>query len=99
VESDGSGRAQCWPPRAAAAWRDACARAGFPVRLAALERGTFQRLQALEDAICFRRACLGVPCSDCAALGRECAEPRRDRELIAEYQLAIRQLSLDLTLR
>lgn len=97
--ADGSGPARCWPPRAAAARRHACAHAGFPVRLAALERGTFQRLQALEDAICFRRACLSVPCSGCTAPGWECDEHRRDRELIAEYQLAIRQLSFDLTLR
>lgn len=87
---------RCWPP-AGAAPRVACGPAGFAVRLAPLERGMMQRLQALEDAICFRRVCLSVPCPDCAEPGGACDEHARDRELIAEYQLAIRLLTLDLT--
>jgi hypothetical protein len=52
------------------------------------ERGRFQRLQALEDAIAYRRARVTAPCPCCApaAPGRKCDDHARDLELIAEYQ-------------
>lgn len=95
--TDARARFRYWPPAAVAAPRTGCGGAGFTVRLAPLERGMLQRMQALEDAICFRRVCLSIPCPDCAEPGGECDEHARDSELIAEYQLAIRLLSLDLT--
>lgn len=56
------------------------------------ERGRFQRLQALEDAIAYRRARVTAPCPDCAlaAPGRKCDDHARDLELIAEYQASAR---------
>jgi hypothetical protein len=53
-----------------------------------MERGRFQRLQALEDAIAYRRARVSGPCPHCgpAPLGRKCDDHARDLELIAEYQ-------------
>lgn len=55
--------------------------------------GQFQRLQALEDAIKFRRARLAGPCADCAsAPDDQCDEHGRDAGLIAEYEQAARQL-------
>lgn len=52
-----------------------------------LERGRFQRLQALEDAIAYRRARVSVPCGDCEAAGpdQKCDDHARDLQLIAEY--------------
>ena len=52
------------------------------------ERGRFQRLQALEDAIAYRRARATAPCPHCALAtpGRKCDDHARDLELIAEYQ-------------
>lgn len=51
------------------------------------QRRWFQRLQALEDAIAYRRSRIAVPCPDCRAMGagRKCADHARDLELIAEY--------------
>jgi hypothetical protein len=56
------------------------------------ERGRFQRLQALEDAIAYRRARVTAPCPYCAlaAPGRKCDDHARDLELIAEYQASAR---------
>ena len=63
-----------------------------------LERGRFQRLQALEDAIDYRRARVAAPCPDCAAAapGRKCDDHARDLRLIAEYLQAIQRSDLDL---
>jgi hypothetical protein len=56
------------------------------------ERGRFQRLQALEDAIAYRRARATASCPNCgpAPLGRKCDDHARDLELIAEYQASAR---------
>jgi hypothetical protein len=51
------------------------------------ERARFQQLQALEDAIAYRRARLAVPCPDCgpAETGRKCDDHACDVDLIACY--------------
>jgi hypothetical protein len=51
------------------------------------ERRLFQRLQAFEDAIAYRRARVKAPCRDCAAAGpgQKCDDHVRDLELIVEY--------------
>ena len=61
-----------------------------------LDRGRFQRIQALEDAIAYRRARAAEPCPDCAtaAAGRKCEDHARDLQLIAEYLQAIRRSNL-----
>jgi hypothetical protein len=45
-----------------------------------------QRLQALEDAIAYRRARVTAPCPVCAASGQKCDDHACDLNLIAEYQ-------------
>jgi hypothetical protein len=60
-----------------------------------LNRGQFQRTQALEDAIEYRSARVAAPCPDCAAAGPEkCDDHARDLDLIAEYRQAIRRAKL-----
>lgn len=56
-----------------------------------IDRGRFQRLQALEDAIAYRRARLSAPCAECEAAGpgRKCLDHARDADLIAEYLQAV----------
>ena len=51
------------------------------------ESGWFQRLQAFEDAVAYRRARIALPCPDCEAApsGQKCDDHARDLELIAEY--------------
>jgi hypothetical protein len=51
-------------------------------------RGWFQQLQALEDAIAYRRARAAAPCPDCTADGRRCDDHACDLHLIADYQQA-----------
>jgi hypothetical protein len=62
-----------------------------------IERGWFQHLQALEDAIAYRRARAAAPCPDCTATGRRCDDHACDLQLIATYQqtaiTAIRDMS------
>jgi hypothetical protein len=62
-----------------------------------IERGWFQRLQALEDAIAYRRARAAAPCPDCTPSGRTCDDHTCDLHLIAAYQqtaiAAIQELS------
>jgi hypothetical protein len=54
-------------------------------------RGWFQRLQALEDAIAYRRARVTAQCAACGPpSGRKCEDHARDLELIAEYQQTAR---------
>jgi hypothetical protein len=57
-------------------------------RTGVLEPGWFQRLQALEDAIAYRRARVTAPCPDCqtATTGERCDEHACDIHLIAVYQ-------------
>ena len=45
-----------------------------------------QRLQALEDAIAYRRARVNAPCPDCTADGHMCDDHACDLDLIAAYQ-------------
>jgi hypothetical protein len=52
----------------------------------AVQRGWFQQLQALEDAIAYRRARSTAPCPDCTASGQKCDEHACDLNLIAAYQ-------------
>ena len=49
-------------------------------------RGWFQYLQALEDAIAYRRARTTAPCADCRASGRRCDDHACDLHLITAYQ-------------
>jgi hypothetical protein len=58
-----------------------------------LDRGLFQRMQAFEDAVDYRRARVTAPCRDCgaAAPGEKCDDHSRDLELIAEYREAMRR--------
>jgi hypothetical protein len=51
-------------------------------------RGWFQYLQALEDAIAYRRARAAAPCPDCMASGPACDDHACDLHLIAGYQQA-----------
>jgi hypothetical protein len=51
-----------------------------------IERGWFQHLQALEDAIAYRRARLTAPCPDCTASDQKCDDHACDLNLIAAYQ-------------
>ncbi len=52
----------------------------------AVHQGWFQHLQALEDAIAYRRARASAPCPDCTADGRRCDDHTCDLQLIAAYQ-------------
>jgi hypothetical protein len=52
----------------------------------AVAQGWFQQLQALEDAIAYRRARAAAPCPDCTADGRRCDDHACDLHLIAAYQ-------------
>lgn len=73
---------------------------GEPFRtVGILNRGRFQRIQVLEDAIAFREARIAAPCPDCAAAdpGSRCDDHDRDLELIAGYQRAMRLANLDLS--
>ena len=45
-----------------------------------------QRLQALEDAIAYRRARVTAPCPDCTASGPKCDDHACDLNLIAAYR-------------
>jgi hypothetical protein len=45
-----------------------------------------QQLQALEDAIAYRRARVTAPCPDCAADGQICDDHACDLDLIAAYR-------------
>jgi hypothetical protein len=51
-----------------------------------IERRWFQHLQALEDAIAYRRARITAPCPDCTASGHRCDDHACDLDLIADYQ-------------
>jgi hypothetical protein len=53
-----------------------------------VERGWFQHLQALQDAIAYRRARVTAPCPDCTAIGHRCDDHACDLDLIADYQQA-----------
>jgi hypothetical protein len=70
---------------------------GNATHTAVIERGWFQQLQALEDAIAYRRARAAAPCPDCTATGRTCDDHACDLHLIAAYQqtaiAAIRDVS------
>ena len=63
------------------------------VSAASTSRDRFQRLQALEDAIKYRRARAAEPCGSCDAEpdGR-CDDHGRDIDLIGEYEQAARRL-------
>jgi hypothetical protein len=51
-----------------------------------------QHLQALEDALKFRRARSAAPCADCTtAISGRCDDHGRDIGLIAEYEQTARQ--------
>jgi len=52
----------------------------------AVPQGWFQHLQALEDAIAYRRARAAASCPDCTADGRRCDDHACDLHLIAAYQ-------------
>jgi hypothetical protein len=60
--------------------------AGNEARAGRVQRGWFQQLQALEDAIAYRRARVIAPCPDCTASGRTCDDHACDLNLITAYQ-------------
>jgi hypothetical protein len=62
------------------------ANAGTAAHAGAVHRGWFQHLQALEDAIAYRRARVSAPCPDCTASGQKCDDHACDLNLIAAYQ-------------
>jgi hypothetical protein len=55
-------------------------RAGVP------QRDQFQQLQALDDAIAWRRARITAPCPDCEPDGRRCDDHACDLDLIVAYK-------------
>jgi hypothetical protein len=59
---------------------------GESLVISAAERARFQQLQALEDAIAYRRARLAEPCPDCGVA--RCDDHATDANLIAAYQRA-----------
>jgi len=67
-------------------------------RIGTRTRARFQLLQALEDAIAYRRARVAAPCPDCgsAGAGRRCDEHACDLNLIAAYQRTARAAILGL---
>ena len=59
---------------------------------------SFQRLQALEDAICYRTARLAEPCGSCGPTGEtQCDEHACDVSLIAAYQRSFKDLAGSMT--
>jgi serine/threonine-protein kinase RsbW len=68
--------------------------AGIILRAGAPGPGSHtQHLQALEDALKFRRARSAAPCADCAtAISGKCDDHGRDIGLIAEYERTARRL-------
>jgi hypothetical protein len=61
---------------------------------AVLIRRKLRQMQALEDAIRFRRARAGQACRACGGAGESrCEDHGRDIDLISEYEIALRQLS------
>jgi hypothetical protein len=72
---------------------------GVTARIAVIERGWFQRLQALEDAIAYRRARASGPCPDCTASGHACDDHACDLQLIAAYQQTAIAAILDVSRR
>jgi hypothetical protein len=54
--------------------------------ITATVRAECQRLQALEDAIAYRRARVTAPCPDCTASSQMCDDHACDLDLIAAYQ-------------
>ena len=66
-------------------------------RTGRIQRSLFQQLQALEDAIAYRRARASALCPDCAASSQQCDDHACDLNLIAAYQqtaiAAIRHMS------
>jgi len=65
------------------------ANAGTAAHAGAVHRGWFQHLQALEDAIAYRRARVTAPCPDCTASGQTCDDHACDLNLIAAYQKTV----------
>jgi hypothetical protein len=60
-------------------------------------RGQFQRLQALEDAIAYRRARVTAPCPDCLPGRPKCDDHACDLNLIAAYQQTAIAAILDIS--
>src|SRR5262249_35858572 len=58
------------------------------------DSSSFQRLQALEDAICYRTARLAEPCGACGPTGEtRCDEHACDLSLIAAYHRPFKALA------
>ena len=58
--------------------------------------GRYQRLQAFEDAIRYRRARAAEPCPACGtAAGGRCEDHARDLDLITGYQQAVARADSD----
>jgi hypothetical protein len=67
-------------------------------RPSAAGRASFQRLQALDDAIAYRRARVAAPCPDCdpAPGGRKCDDHACDLMLIADYHRAAQVIDAEI---
>ncbi len=57
-------------------------------------RARFQHLQAVEDAIAYRRARVAAPCADCGQVpgGGRCDDHACDLDLMAAYELTARAI-------
>jgi hypothetical protein len=73
--------------------------AGNEAHIGRIQRGWFQQLQALEDAIAYRRARVTAPCPDCTASDRTCDDHACDLNLIADYQQTAMAAILDVPSR
>jgi hypothetical protein len=67
--------------------------------IGAPQRDRFQQLQALDDAIAWRRARLAISCPDCGPVpeGQKCDDHACDLDLIAAYQQRAIAISLELS--
>ena len=72
---------------------------GHAERTRVIERAWFQHLQALDDAIAYRRARITAPCPDCTASSRACDDHACDLDLIAAYQQTAQAAILDVSSR
>jgi hypothetical protein len=81
------------PPRTEAAVPDQIPVLAARRTIGTLERRLFQRLQALEDAIAYRKERAAAPCPVCEAGPGQCDDHGRDLDLIAAYQRTHHQTS------
>jgi glutaredoxin len=81
------------PPRAETAMSEQVPVLAARRTIGTLERRLFQRLQALEDALAYRRARAAAACPVCEAAPGQCDDHGRDLDLIEAYQRTHHQTS------